>query len=504
MTQASRSAPGGRFLLKPAWLLPDPARGLVHANWAVLVEDGRVAALGPVGELADPAGRAADVVELPGALLAPALVNAHQHGRGISQLLLGYPDDQLEPWIAQRTRRGAPDAYALTRLAALEMLRNGVGCAVHANYSYGSGDYEAEARAAIQAYLDAGLRVTFCVGAMDRGFPIYPDHLRDRLLESLPEPQRRFVDARRTSPYAGGAEQTIALMRRLQADFGTHRLVTLAYGPAGPQWVSDALLVALARDAAEHGLGLHMHLLESPVQARVASESYAEGLLAHLEHLGALGPRTVMAHGVHLRAEDIEVIARTQTIVVHNPGSNLRLSNGTAPLARLLQAGVTVAIGTDNCALSDTEDLLGELRLADMLARRDPAIYRFDAARLLAMVTANGARAALVDDRVGRIAPGWEADLTAVDLARVTHPYLDPDMPLVDAFVQRAQGSSVVFTMVAGRIRYCRGEFPGQDPQAVAQAAAVTARRYSLSSEPGAADAAEALGAAIRDLHGLS
>lgn len=462
-----------------------------------------MAAVGPDHELAKLSGPGCEPLLLPNSLLMPALVNAHQHGRGVSQLLLGYPDDHLEPWIAQRVRRGAPDAYALTRLAAVEMLRNGVGCTVHANYSYGSGDYEAESRDTIQAYVDAGMRVTFCVGAMDRGFLVYPEHRRSALLDAMPPRAKEFLDTRRHAPYAGGAEETIALMRRLQADFGTHPLVNLAYGPAGPEWVSDNLLAALTSDANKHGLGMHMHLLESPVQARAARESHPEGLLRHLEKVGALGPRTVIAHGVYLSGADIQVISRTRTVLAHNPGSNLRLSNGIAPLAELLSAGVTVAVGTDNCALSDTEDLFGELRLADLLARRDTANYRFDAARLLTMVTTAGARAAFASDQIGTIAVGRVADVTAIDLTRVRGPYLDEDMPLLDVLVQRVQGRDVLLTMVAGQVRYVRPEMPGQVLSAVDSAAAATALANRLSPEPGAAEAAVALGEALRRVHGL-
>lgn len=159
-------------MIRPSHLLAKAGEP-VRAGWSVLVAGDRIVAVGP-----DPEHRPAGVpvLELPDCLLMPGLVNAHQHGRGISQLLLGYADDRLEPWIAQRRARGAPDAGALTRVAALEMLGNGVTCAVHANYSYGSGNYESEVRAALEAYIDVGLRVTFCIGAMDRGELLYPGY----------------------------------------------------------------------------------------------------------------------------------------------------------------------------------------------------------------------------------------------------------------------------------------------------------------------------------------
>lgn len=490
----------GAMLIRPAYLLAD-AQSEVRAGWSLRVEAGKVIDVGPDARFAPHAG---EVVELPGTLLMPGFVNAHQHGRGISQVLLGYPDDRLEPWIAQRRGRGAPDPGPLTKLAAMDMLANGVSCAVHANYSYGSGDYAAECRASIEAYLEAGLRVTFCVGAMDRGELVYPGHDAEALLADLSPAEAGLLRQPGPPPYAGDATATIALMRRLQADYAGEPLLTLAYGPAGPQWVSDELLVALVRDAAEHGLGLHLHALESPTQAALARRLYPRGAVRALAELGALGPRTTLAHCVHADTDDIAVLAETGTNVVHNPGSNLRLANGIAPVPELRAAGVPVALGTDNCALADDEDLLSELHLADLLARRGPSETPASrACRLLDMVTQAGARAAFVADRCGRIVPGAEADLVALDLSRIEGVYRDADTTLAQAVAQRARGEDVVMTMVGGRVCYRSGSWPGIDTVAVRAAAARTAAASRAAPHPQAADAARALRAGLRALYRL-
>ncbi|MDX5446294.1 MAG: amidohydrolase family protein [Zoogloeaceae bacterium] len=487
-------------LIRPAYLLADTADE-VRAGWSVLVEGDRITAVGPDAELAP---QAAEILALPGTLLMPGLVNAHQHGRGISQVLLGYPDDRLEPWIAQRRARGAPDAGPLTLLAALDMLANGTSCAVHANYSYGSGDYEAECRASIEAYLTAGLRVTFCIGAMDRGELVYPGHDVDAFVASLPPVAARQVRRAGPDPYAGDAAATIALMRRLQSDYAGEPLLTLAYGPAGPQWVSDTLLAALARDASEHGLGLHLHALESPTQAALARRLYPQGAMRALAGLGAMGPRTTFAHCVHVSEDDIAVLAAGGASVVHNPGSNLRLANGIAPVPELLSAGVVVALGTDNCALSDDEDLLAELHLADLLARRGPSeVPAVRARRLLGMCTQAGARAAFVEDRCGRIAPGMQADLVALDLSRIEGAYRDTDTPLPEAVAHRARGEDVVMTMVSGRECYRSGSWPGVDAAAVRRAAAQTVVASRVADDPDAAQAAQAVRAGLRALYRL-
>ncbi|KAA0676237.1 amidohydrolase family protein [Roseomonas genomospecies 6] len=480
------------LLLVPAAVLAS-AEAEALPGPAVLVEGGRIAAVAPPSQLE---GRGAERIDLPDALLMPGLVNAHQHGRGLSQVQLGYPDDRLELWINRRRGRGAPDPYPLALLCALEMLRNGVTTALHANMSYGSGDYAGEVRAALRGYDEAGLRVTYCVGAADRGGIAYD--LEEAFLATLPDDLRAWITAPRPPAYAEGAAGTKALMADLRADFAGHPRVRFAYGPAGPQWVSDGLFKALAEDADRLGLPVHLHALESPVQAAACRRLYPEGVLARLDALGVLGPRTSLAHGVHLTDADMELAAARGVSVVTNPGSNLRLANGAPPLARLRAYGVRLAVGTDNSASQDGEDMLGELRLAGLLAR-DPqwgGPAGPGPADLLSMATVNGAAVAGWDD-VGRLEPGWRADLVALSLERVRGGWLDPDMPLRDAVVARALGRDVVLTMVDGRILYRDGAFPHLDPAMVREAAAEAARRARDPRDDGDRERAVRIGASL-------
>src|SRR5262249_56918152 len=140
--------------------------------------------------------------------------------------------------------------------------------------------------------------------------------------------------------------------------------------------------------------------------------------------------RTVVAHGVWADEKDIEALARTRATVVRNPGCNIRLRNGIAPLARYLKHGVRVAIGTDNCALDDDENLLAELRLAGHLAREPDwnGLPPPGVDDLLAMATVNGAVAAQFADEIGVLEPGKRADLAAFCLQHTPAPYLDGAM----------------------------------------------------------------------------
>jgi len=249
-------------LVEAAYVVADAASPAI-AGGAVAVEADRVRMVGAAEQLRR-AFPAAERIAVGDAILMPGFVNAHQHGRGLSQIQLGYRDDALEPWIAARRRRGAPDTYSLTRLAALEMLANGVTSTLHANYSYGSGDYESELRGAIRAYEETGLRATVCVGFADRGSLVYPPEDPANFLARLSPEARQHLAASSKPAYLPSVDATIAMMARLLQEYDEHPIISLAYGPAGPQWVSDEAWRALSADAAAKGLGLHFHLLESP------------------------------------------------------------------------------------------------------------------------------------------------------------------------------------------------------------------------------------------------
>lgn len=448
------------------------------AGGAVAVRDGFIAACGTAAEIRA-AYPAAETISLGHACLMPGLVNAHQHGRGLSQIQLGFPDDSLEPWIARRRGRGVPDVYALTRLAALQMIENGVTATLHANYSYGSGDYEAELRATIRAYDDAGLRATICVGYADRGGLVYPPADEAVFLTSLPADVRALIGTGKPGylPLAG----TIALMARLRADYAGHPRLSFAYGPAGPQWVSDEAWRALATDAREHGLGIHFHLLESPAQAACARQLYPEGVLAGLESVGVFETRTSAAHFVHASERDIADAVRLGLRIVINPGSNMRLGNGAPPVAMLMEAGIRCGLGTDNCALDDNEDYLSELRLGRLLGRNAAIAPAAHLRSFLAVATEWGAEAAFLDG-TGRIQDGFKADLVAIDLTATEGVYTDPQTQTLEAMLARATGRDIVLTMVGGRMLYERSQPAMAEAEHIRAAARRTAAETRLDA----------------------
>ena len=459
---------------------------------------------GAIAEIADAAVlRArpgeAETIDLPGQAVMAGFVNAHQHGRGITQFQLGFEDDVLEIWMPGLRRGGVLDPYRQTLLASLDMIAAGVTGVIHANTAYGLGDPAEEMRRTMRAYADSGLRATVGMGLWDRAGAVYPASREPAFLASLPRELAARIAARRPS-FCAKADEAKALMRMLRAECDTDR-VHAAYAPAGPQWVSDELMAAALRDAADLGLIVHMHVAESWVQYLALRELYPQGLLAHLATLGPVDERLSFGHAVWLGAGDADDAAARGVTFVRNAGSNLRLHAGVAPLAEYRRRGVRVAVGTDSFSLHENEDILGELRLAGRLAR----VPQWDGpaapgpVEMLQMLTRAGAQGAGFGASAGLLIEGAPADLVAIDLQGPRGAHVAPATAVADLLYYRAGQRDVRMTMVGGEILYRDGRHLRHDRDAVAAQAAEDAARGAAVVTPQFHADVEALVAALRD-----
>ena len=209
--------------------------------------------------------------------------------------------------------------------------------------------------------------------------------------------------------------------------------------PHSTYLVSPSSLGAIGELARDAGALLHIHASETQAEVREVTDRHGLSPVALLDDLGLLGPRTVVAHAVHLDRGEIEALARSGASVAHCPASNLKLGSGVAPVAELLEAGVEVALGTDGPASSNDLDVMGAMRLASLLHKSagargtDPTVLPARAA--LKMVTRNGARALGLGGRLGVLAPGASADMIAVDLDQ---PHTQPVHDVFSALVYSA------------------------------------------------------------------
>lgn len=401
-------------VIEARWVVPVRPRATVLENHAVVVEQGRIAALLPVARARSQYPGHARVV-LGQHVLLPGLVNAHAHSA--MSLLRGVGDDlPLERWLQERIwplERAimSPEfVYDGARLAGVEMLRAGITCC---NDSY---FYPAETA---QGLRSVGLRAV--VGILTIDFPSrYATDADDYLRQGL-----AARDALRADPLVG---------------------FTLA--PHAPYTVADATLARIATLAEELDLPVHIHVHETAGEVAASQKEHGCRPLARLERLGLVGERLIAVHMTQLLDEEIALLAQRGASVVHCPRSNLKLASGIAPVTALLRAGVCVALGSDGAASNNRLDVLAEAGCAALLAKGQSGdATALPAWQALECATINGAQALGMAARIGSLEPGKDADLAAIDLSSIENqPCYDP----VSQLVYSAGRECVTHVWVAG------------------------------------------------------
>jgi 5-methylthioadenosine/S-adenosylhomocysteine deaminase len=373
----------------------------VLTEHVVAVRDGRIEAVLPASEAR---GRFAgyEEVSLERHALIPGLVNAHTHAA--MALMRGLADDlPLMRWLEEHVwpaeaRHVSPEFVADgTRLACAEMLRGGVTC---------FNDMYFFPEASLEAALAAGMRSAHGIIVVE--FP---------------------------SAYAADPDDYLRKGLELRDRMREERLASFCLAPHAPYTVSDDTLRKVATLSAELDLPVHIHLHETSHEVERSLAEHGVRPLERLRQLGLVSPSLIAVHAVHLTDADIELLARHGCSVAHCPSSNLKLASGFAPAAALLQAGITVALGTDGAASNNRLDMFQEMRTAALLAKGVAGdAQAMPAHAALRAATLGGAQALGLADRIGSITPGKAADLTAVDLGALElAPVFDPVSHLVYA-----------------------------------------------------------------------
>jgi 5-methylthioadenosine/S-adenosylhomocysteine deaminase len=364
---------------------------------------------------AAPAGFVPDrIVDGREHIVLPGLVNTHTH---LSMTLMrNYADDlQFWPWLLERVKpledHLVPEDVRIgARLGLAEMIRGGTTC-FHDMYFLLDEVADEVAK--------AGLRGRLCGALFDN---------------------------------SGQGEALLA------AAVGVHERwhgkaegrVTVGLGPHSPYLCSPAYLREILSEAERLKCGLHIHVAETEREVSDSRDRHGLSPVQLLAELGCFGVPTVAAHGIYVDAVDRRLLREGRVSVAHNPGSNLKLANGIAPVQELLDDGVNVSLGTDGAASNNNLNLFEEMHLAALLQkwlRRDPEAL--PARQVLRMATIDGAKALGLDSQIGSLEVGKQADVVAVDAAQ---PHLAPRHDPVALLVYSAQAADVSMVLVNGRI----------------------------------------------------
>ena len=408
----------------------------------ILVEGGTIREVGPAG-LAAP--DSAHTLDASGRLLHPGLINGHTHSHG--NLSKGTGDRwTLEllltagPWISGN--RSTEDKYRSTLVGACEMVLKGCTACYDLMAEFPTPSVEG-IEAVTRAYSDVGMRAVVAPMIADTTFfEAIPG-----LLEALPDALRKDTQRFRLDPGTTTLDNMRAIVNQWRHDRSQLRP---AVAPTIPLHCSDAFMTGCRDIARGDGLGLHSHVAESKVQAIAGIERYGKSLTAHLDGLGLLGRDFVVAHGVWLDDDDMQRLAAHGASVSHNAGSNALLGNGIADARRMLELGVNLAIGTDGASCCDNQNMYEAMRMASYVSHvRGPQWERWLTPEEIVIAATEGSAKALGFDNLGRIAPGYQADIVFLDLDAVNWiPMNDP----VNQLVHTEDGSSVHSVMIGGRM----------------------------------------------------
>lgn len=422
-----------------------------------------------------------------GRLALPAPVNAHDHGYGIRTLDFGCTDDALESWIPSLRQRPTTDPYLEALVAFGRLALSGCSATMHCHNSLNADRLVEEAEAVARAANDCGLRLALSSPLLDESPLAYGGP--DRLRPFASEDEWRRIRAMAPS-YRPVADQ-LAAVGAVAQSCGP-RGVDVQYGPIGPQWCSDAMLEAIADASARTGRRIHMHLLETRRQREWLDRRFPDGVLSHLDRIGFLSPRLAVAHGVHLRPDECELLAERRVIVVTNPSANLRLRSGIAPVQDFMRSGLDFAIGLDGTGFDDDQDIWREIRLAWLLHGGTGIKPALTPANIFAAAMERGAR--VVNQTTG-------SDVVVVDHAALTQDAVFDDLDEATLLLNRMSARHVTDLVVGGRHVVTDGVLVGFDFEAARKELSAQARACLPQMKAARSDA-RLLAGVVRRLNG--
>lgn len=404
------------ILIKNGTLVTMDARNSI-VRGDILVADGRIAEIGGKRQAAGTVIDATDCAVIPG------FIQTHIH---LCQTIFrGAADDlALIDWLKQRVwpmeaAHSNQSIKASARLGIAELIKSGTTCAL----TMETVNHTAEVFRVVE---ETGFRATVGKCMMDKGDEA-PPALQEQTASSI--------------------EESIALLEAWHGKAGGR--IRYCFAPRFAISCTRELLQKVAGLARARGVMIHTHASENRTECELVQEESGLRNIAYLDSLGLTGPHVALAHCVHLSIDEIETLRTTGSNVVHCPSSNLKLGSGIAPIAKLLELGISVSLGADGAACNNRLDMFTEMRTAALLQKVLHGPEVLPAKRVLRMATIDGARALGLDSEIGSIEAGKRADLSLVRLDRL---HSTPSTNVVSALVYSAEAEDVDTVIIDGKL----------------------------------------------------
>ena len=456
----------------------------------ILIVGGTIREIGPPG-LAAPDG--ATVVDAAWKLLMPGLVNGHCHGHGALAKGMAGDDWTLETFLNAGPgisgNRTEEDKFLCGLICGVEMVRKGVTACYDLFFEFPSPSLEGMA-AIGRGYDEVGVRAV--IAPMIADFTLY--QALPGLIDVIPAALRPEVDRIRLAP-------TDATLAACEAAFRAwpfpRERIRPAIAPTIPLHCSDDFMKGCRDLAREWDLPLQTHLAESKSQAVLGLRKYGKSLTAHIDAMGLIGPSFSAAHGIWLEGTDLDRIAAGGGGVIHNPMSNMRVGSGLARIRPMLDRKIPVGVATDGVNTSDSLNMFEAQRLASFISRVQDPDYRtwLRPEEVFAMATEGSARAMGWEGFIGKLAPGFAADIVLIDLKHIHY------VPLADItrqLVFSESGAAVDSVMIGGRLVLDRGRLTTVDEERIRTRAEAAVERLRAANAT-----ARAFTAKLHDAVGL-
>ncbi|MGI6686682.1 MAG: amidohydrolase [Bacillota bacterium] len=406
-----------KILIKDAQIIPmtkefgvESNQENYYINGNIAIYHGKISGIGNIPEDGD----FDKIIDASGCVVLPGFINAHTHAA--MALFRSYADDlplmewlNTKIWPIEAIMTGQ-DIYWGTMLSILEMIKSGTTTFVDM-YSFMDDVARAVDESGIRAVLSRGV-----IGIAPNG--------ESALLESV-----GFI-----KNWQGKAEGRITTM----------------LAPHAPYTCPPDYLKKVMHYSDQLGVGIHIHLAETLSEVADIKKAYGKRPVELMDEIGLFNHHVLGAHVVHVNEKEIEVLAEKKVGVVHNPQSNMKLASGIAPVTKMLQKGIPVALGTDGASSNNNLDMIEEMRSASFLqkvADMDPT--SIPAYQALEMATRNGALALKMESQIGQISVGKKADLIIVDFHK---PHLYPRHDASAHLVYAAQASDVKTVIINGKV----------------------------------------------------
>ncbi len=412
---AAPTVPGSSGI-RPSLTVTAPDAPLLANGW-LLTRGDTIAAIGTADTMEQPEiTETTTIIDGQGKLLAPGLINAHNHCA--MTLFRGLADDlELATWLgkhifpAEARYVNKEMAYHCSKLAAAEMILSGTTTVADGYFFEGQ---------AAQAFIDTGMRAVAAQGIIDFPAPGVPDPSQN--LEAVAE----FLNAWQ----------------------GKHPRITPAIFAHSPYTCSNQTLQQAKELATKRQVPFFIHVAESRQEQGMIQAPQGTSPIRHLAALGLLDPHTICIHCVWLDDEDLDLLAGSEAGVVVCPQSHLKLASGMAPVSAMIERGIRVGLGTDGCASNNSLDMFKEMALLSKTQK----VHTLDATALSARqalrcaTVNNGALLGL--GNIGQLLPGYKADLILLDMQQ---PHLTPCYNQ-DLLVHAASGADVHTVIIDGRL----------------------------------------------------